>query len=164
MTASAVHEPPRPNRDAEYRTLSSDTDWDELVDLRMACIDEGLDPTSYREFAVAKVATIRGLVEVVTARGSAPSRRGVCSPGWGSSGPARSLRASSPSRPAPTLEAGGSPGRWCTTRADEASPSWARKLVMVADPEYSAIRIYRSVGFVETETQLQAERQPRPGT
>ena len=31
----------------------------------------------------------------------------------------------------------------------------ARTLVMVADPEYLAIRIYRALGFDDTETQLQ---------
>jgi ribosomal protein S18 acetylase RimI-like enzyme len=36
----------------------------------------------------------------------------------------------------------------------------ARTLVMVADPDYLAIRIYRSVGFAETESMLQAERPP----
>jgi hypothetical protein len=29
-----------------------------------------------------------------------------------------------------------------------------RDLVMVADPEYSAIRIYRSLGFTESEVQV----------
>jgi hypothetical protein len=32
--------------------------------------------------------------------------------------------------------------------------------VMVADPDYLAVRIYRSVGFDGTETQLQAQRAP----
>lgn len=63
MTATGVREPPRPNRHAEYRSLSGEDDWEQLVDLRMSCIDEGLDPRSYRDFAVAKVATVRGLVE-----------------------------------------------------------------------------------------------------
>ena len=31
---------------------------------------------------------------------------------------------------------------------------------MVADPDYLAIRVYRSVGFDDTEVQLQAERKP----
>jgi predicted GNAT family acetyltransferase len=31
-------------------------------------------------------------------------------------------------------------------------------LVMVADPDYLAIRVYRSVGFTDSETQLQVER------
>ena len=34
-------------------------------------------------------------------------------------------------------------------------------LVMVADPDYLAIRIYRSVGFEDTETQLAALAPPR---
>ena len=36
----------------------------------------------------------------------------------------------------------------------------ASTLVMVADPEHSAIRLYRSMGFTDTETQLQAEQLP----
>lgn len=31
---------------------------------------------------------------------------------------------------------------------------------MVADPDYLAIRIYRSIGFEDSESQLQAERFP----
>ena len=36
-----------------------------------------------------------------------------------------------------------------------------RTLVMVADPEYLAIRIYRSVGFEGTETQTQLQQKER---
>ncbi|HEY0237052.1 MAG TPA: GNAT family N-acetyltransferase, partial [Friedmanniella sp.] len=36
----------------------------------------------------------------------------------------------------------------------------AETLVMVADPAYLAIRVYRSVGFRDTEVLLQAERKP----
>ena len=39
----------------------------------------------------------------------------------------------------------------------------AATLVMVADPDYLAIRVYRSVGFEDTETQLQASRKPASG-
>ncbi len=38
----------------------------------------------------------------------------------------------------------------------------ARTLVMVADPDYVAVRVYRAVGFVDGESQLQAERAPAP--
>ena len=34
----------------------------------------------------------------------------------------------------------------------------ATTLVMVADPDHLAVRVYRSVGFEDSETQLQAER------
>jgi predicted GNAT family acetyltransferase len=37
----------------------------------------------------------------------------------------------------------------------------ARTLVMVADPDYLAIRVYRSVGFADTETQTLLEQRPR---
>ena len=36
----------------------------------------------------------------------------------------------------------------------------AETLVMVADPEYLAIRVYRSVGFADTEVQVGVERWP----
>ena len=36
----------------------------------------------------------------------------------------------------------------------------ARTLVMVADPEYFAIDLYRSLGFQATESQLQVQRAP----
>ena len=35
-----------------------------------------------------------------------------------------------------------------------------RRLVMVADPEYLAIRIYRALGFDDSETQVQLTRRP----
>ena len=38
----------------------------------------------------------------------------------------------------------------------------ARTLVIVADPGASAIRVYRSVGFADTETQIGFERPPQP--
>jgi ribosomal protein S18 acetylase RimI-like enzyme len=36
----------------------------------------------------------------------------------------------------------------------------ARTLVMVADPDYFAIDLYRALGFVAAEAQLQIERPP----
>jgi predicted GNAT family acetyltransferase len=36
----------------------------------------------------------------------------------------------------------------------------AHTLVMVADPTYAAIRLYRALGFTDSESVLQAERAP----
>mgnify|MGYP001792432224 FL=1 len=36
-----------------------------------------------------------------------------------------------------------------------------RELVMVADPDYAAIRVYRALGFADSEIQIQAAR-PSP--
>jgi hypothetical protein len=38
----------------------------------------------------------------------------------------------------------------------------AHTLVMVADPAYAAIRLYRALGFTDSESVLQAERAPAP--
>jgi hypothetical protein len=62
MTASAVREPPRPNREAIYRQLRSDDDWTQSVELRVACNDEH-EERAYREFATVKAATYRALAD-----------------------------------------------------------------------------------------------------
>ena len=46
-------------------------------------------------------------------------------------------------------------GRWALAELA------ARTLVIVADPGASAIRVYRSVGFADTETQIGFERPPQ---
>lgn len=58
MTATAVHEPPRPNREATYRRLVSDADWDQQADLWASDEEVGS-----REFVVAKVAGERRMAE-----------------------------------------------------------------------------------------------------
>lgn len=161
MTATSVHEPPHPNRDAEYRTLSSDRDWEQLVELRVSCIEEGLDTQSYREFSVAKVATIRRLVEGGHGAwfGAFEDDRLLSGMGLFRAGAELARFQSVETRP--DARGRGLAG----TLVHHASGYGlaglgARTLVMVADPEYLAIRVYRSVGFAETETQLQAERPP----
>jgi ribosomal protein S18 acetylase RimI-like enzyme len=159
MTATAVHEPPRPNRDAEYRVLSGEEDWEQLVELRMSCMDEGRDPVSYREFAVAKVATVRGLVEGGHGDwfGAFEDGRLLSGMGLFRAGPGLARFQSVETRPEAR-------GRGLAGTLVHRVSGYgftrlgARTLVMVADPLYLAIRVYRSVGFAESETQLQAER------
>lgn len=164
MTATSVHEPPHPNRDADYRALSSDQDWQQLVELRMSCIDAGLDPQSYREFSVAKVATIRGLVE--DGQGAwfgAFTDDGLLS-GLGLFRAGAGLARFQSVETRPEARGRGLAGSLLhhASRYGFAELG-AGTLVMVADPDYLAIRVYRSVGFSETETQLQAERPPAAG-
>jgi ribosomal protein S18 acetylase RimI-like enzyme len=161
MTATRVHEPPRPNRDAEYRPLASEDDWQQLVDVRMACNDDGHEPTGYREFVVAKVATTRRLVEAghgawfgAFEAGRLLSTMGLFRAGTG-------LARFQNVETVPEARGRGLAG----TLVHHASTYGltelgAGTLVMVADPDYLAIRIYRSVGFAETEVQLGAEKPP----
>ena len=58
MTATTVHAPPRPNREATYRRLVSDDDWQQALDLQMANNTE-FEPVSHREFSALRLAVVR---------------------------------------------------------------------------------------------------------
>ena len=157
MTATSVHEPPRPNREATYRPLRGDGDWDQQVALGIA----GEHEESGADFVVAKTAAERAL----TGRGIGEwwgaflGDRLVASMGLfvASPGLARFQNVKTD----PAARGRGLPG----TLVHEVSrfgfdELGVETLVMVADPDYLAIRVYRSVGFADTETQLQASRKP----
>jgi len=164
MTATSIHEPPRPNQDAEYRTLASDTDWDQLVALRVSCIDEGLDPRPFREFAAARVATARHLVEGGHGAWFGAFEEGRLLSGMGLFRAGAGLARFQAVETLPEARGRGLAGTLVHHAGGYGfSRLGARTLVMVADPEYLAIRVYRSVGFTETETQLQAEKPPTTG-
>lgn len=162
MTASSVHEPPRPNRDATYRRLTSDEDWAQSVDLRVACRGEDSeDEVSYRSFATRQVATNRTLTEAGYGAwfGAFLGGEILCQMGLFAASPGLARFQSVETRP--DARGRGLAG----TLVHEVSrygftELGAHTLVMVADPEYVSARVYRSVGFVDGETQLQAERPP----
>lgn len=156
MTASAVHEPPRPNREATYRRLHSDADWEQQMELWASG-----DPPGSREFVVRKVAGERRMTEVGEGAwwGAFLGDRLVSSMGLVAASPG--LARFQQVQTHPDARGRGLAG----TLVHEVSRYGfeelrATTLVMVADPEYLAIRVYRSVGFVDAETQLQAERRP----
>jgi ribosomal protein S18 acetylase RimI-like enzyme len=130
MTATSVHEPPRPNTIATYRRLETDADWQQQIEMTMAGEDEGYEDE--RLLASMGLFTASpGLARFQSVK-THPDARG------------RGL-------------AGTLVHRVSRYGFDELG---AQTLVMVADPDYLAIRIYRSVGFADTERQLQAERKP----
>jgi ribosomal protein S18 acetylase RimI-like enzyme len=156
MTATAVHEPPRPNRDAAYRPLATDADWAQQVGLTLA----GGDPGE-KDFVVAKTASQRRTVA---------AGEGTW---WGAFEGDRLLSSMGLFRASPGLcrfqEVKTHPdarGRGLAGTLVHAVSRFgfeelgASTLVMVADPDYLAIRVYRAVGFEDTETQLGAERKP----
>jgi ribosomal protein S18 acetylase RimI-like enzyme len=161
MTASEVHEPVRLNTDAVYRELCSDEDWSQSVELRVRCEDRPLEPVGHRAYVTAAAQTNRQIVEAGQGAwfGAFIEGRLVAQMGL--------------------VSAGGELARF---QAVETDPDHRRRglagsllhhvssygfrelgahtLVMVADPDYFAIDLYRSVGFATTETQLQIERPP----
>lgn len=157
MTASAtsVREPPRPNRAATYRPLATDADWQQQVELAVA----GERRSSERDFVVAKAAAQRRAAEsgAGTWWGAFVADRLVCSMGLFQANPG--LCRFQDVKTHPDARGRGLAG----TLVHEISRCGiqdfgATTLVMVADPDYLAVRVYRSVGFEDSETQLQAER------
>jgi ribosomal protein S18 acetylase RimI-like enzyme len=160
MSASVVHEPPRPNHAATYRRLTSEDDWAQSVELNMACNDEH-DEIYHRDFVTHKVATNRALTEAGHGGwfGAFVDGALVAQMGLFSASPGLARFQSVETHP-------GARGRGLAgTLVHHVSQYGfdelgASTLVMVADPDYSAIRLYRCVGFADGESQLQAERPP----
>ncbi len=156
MTASDVRPPPRPHPEAVLRPLHGDDEWAQAVALAVA------EETDHQvDFATALHFTNRSLVE----RGEAQwfgaflddrlcSVLGLVRAGDG-------LARFQQVKTHPDARGQGLAGSLVHAASrygfDELG---ARTLVMVADPEYLAIRIYRSVGFTASETQLAALRPP----
>ena len=157
MTATAVHAPPRPNTEATYRTLVSDADWEQQVGLSMAGEDIGYD----LEFCTARAHAQRGLVDAGYGAwwGAFEDDRLLSSMGLFTASPG--LARFQTVKTHPDARGRGLAGT-LVHRASQYGfeELGARTLVMVADPEYLAIRVYRSVGFADTERQLQVERKP----
>jgi ribosomal protein S18 acetylase RimI-like enzyme len=161
MTAQDVHPPDRPNDLAICRVLSSDDDWSQQVELRIACNDSDPDDAAHRTFATAHTETMRGLMVAGHGAwfGAFVDGRLLCSMGLFSTAPGVARFQSVETHPGARRQG------LATTLVHYASTYGfdelgAHTLVMVADPEYSAIRIYRAVGFTGTQTQLKAERAP----
>jgi ribosomal protein S18 acetylase RimI-like enzyme len=165
MTATAVHEPPRPNTDVGCRELSAEDDWSQLVDLELVSNDQEGDGESHLRFVRARVRTGRQLSEAGHGAwfGAFLGRRLVSSMGLMTASPG--LARFQLVQTAPDVRGRGIAGTLVHHVSrygfDELGAS---TLVMVADPDYLAIRIYRSVGFEATETQLQVQRTPAGAT
>ncbi|MDX6358414.1 MAG: hypothetical protein QOH37_1468 [Nocardioidaceae bacterium] len=157
MTADAVHEPPRPNAEAAYRRLTSDDDWAQQVEVSRAGEDVGYD----LPFVTARTRAERRLVEDGYGAwwGAFEGDRLLASMGLFTASPG--LARFQNVKTHPDARGRGLAGtlvhRVSRYGFEELG---ARTLVMVADPEYLAIRIYRSVGFADTERQLQVTRKP----
>lgn len=159
LVAQELTEPPRPNRSAAYRELAGDDDWRRAAGLR-ALVNAG-EPGGDPDFIQARSATERALTEaghgswfgafageeLVAQLGLITDGSGVARyqnvethPDWRRRGLAGSL-----------VWHAGQHG------VDELG---ATTLVIVADPLADAIKVYRSVGFADAETQVSFERQP----
>lgn len=161
LTASSVHAPPRPESSCAYRLLASDDDWEQSVRLQLDTGD-GLDPAQQQAFVRQRVADRRAAVDrgeggwfgAFTPDGQLMAQLGVfaASPGLGRYQSVETHPDHRGRGIAGTLVHRA--GQWALDTLD------VRTLVIVAVETYHAIRVYRSVGFADAQTVVQAERLP----
>ena len=158
LTAAAVRRPPHRNEAADCRPLATGDDWRQAVKLRLACHDQ---PLGAREFCERRIADERRLAEAGHGAcfGAFQDGRLTAQLGLFSDGGAIARYQNVETHPSARRQ--GLAG----TLVYQAGcyglgPLGASTLVIVADPDYSAIRIYRSLGFSDVETQLSLQREP----
>jgi len=153
MSASSVNAPKRPNTTSTYRFLDGDDDWEQLVALSLAAATMTVDD-DYREFTRRKVQRERELVEAGHGKwfGAFDGDRLQASLGLMFDGEGLARFQTVQTHPDDRNQG------IASTLVHRASTygfnHGAKTLVMVADPDYLAIRIYRALGFSDSETQL----------
>jgi GNAT superfamily N-acetyltransferase len=161
LTAQSLRPPPRPNTQAECRLLRSDADWRAALELTVANNLQRENQKEYRVFAERKRAGLRAAQEAGHGGwfGAFVLDDMVASLGVFTDGSGLARYQSVDTHPdhrghglAGTLVQHA--GEWILRRAD------VHTLVIVTDPHYSAVRVYRSLGFLDTEEQLQLEHRP----
>jgi ribosomal protein S18 acetylase RimI-like enzyme len=163
LTAATLREPPHPNRAAQCRRLEGDDDWRQALDLRMACSDIAGLPGG-GDFDRRRLEQMRGLVEAGHGAyfGAFQAGRLVAQLGVFSDGSGIVRYQNVETHPAARRQ--GLAGTLVYQAGMYGLEVLAASvLVIVADPGYSAIRVYRSVGFADRETQLELQRGPAPG-
>jgi GNAT superfamily N-acetyltransferase len=161
MTATEVHEPAHPNTEAVCRTLTSDADWAAAVDVHAAGHGT-FDLAESRDFTQRRMTARREQQEAGLGGwfGAFVDGEMVCGLGLFTDGSGLGRF-----QDVETVASARRRGL-ASTLVHHASRVGIRdfairELVMVADPDYAAIRIYRLLGFVDSETQVQVAR-PSP--
>jgi len=159
LTARDLNPPPHPNRTTTIRHLSGDADWQQAASLR-AVLSEG-EPGAEPTFLKARLAAERALTEAghgvwfgAFLDGELMAQLGLVTDGKGI---ARYQNVET--HPAARRKGLAGTLVWQAGRYG-LTDLGASTLVMLADPLDAAIRVYRSVGFTDTETQVGFERQP----
>jgi ribosomal protein S18 acetylase RimI-like enzyme len=152
MTATSVHAPPHPNTDAAFRTLNGDGDWQQSLELT-AAVYPG-EPGDDTGFVTAQQAARRALTEAGHGAwfGAFVDGTLVCQLGLVMSESGLARYQSVETHPAARRR--GLAGTLVWHAGTAALAGRASTVVMVADPDDSAIRVYRSLGFAVTESQL----------
>ncbi|MDQ6856562.1 MAG: GNAT family N-acetyltransferase [Candidatus Dormibacteraeota bacterium] len=161
MTAGALHEPAHINRDAVCRELSTDEDWAASVELRARCTPLERAGTYSRDFDIARALTNRRITQAGHGRwfGAFLDGRLVAQLGLVAAGE-RLARFQSVETDPDFRRRGLAASLIHHAGVYGTTELGAETLVIVADPTYVAVSLYRALGFEQTESQLLVERAP----
>ncbi len=152
LTAKAVTAARHPNQQVEIRPLASEAEWLETLELQVLTREEGHSEASYRAFAEGRLASLRRRVRAGQGLWYAAFERGrqVASLGifWDGGAARFQTVITHPNHRRQGI---------CGTLVHHVGSQTLSRhdvdaLVMLADTEYHAARIYESVGFAATET------------
>jgi ribosomal protein S18 acetylase RimI-like enzyme len=160
LTAVAPGEPPHPNLSVRVRPLTGEQDWEQSAQLRALCDEEDGLPAD-RAFIQSRITAQRQIADAghgawfgAFLDGELAAHLGVFSDGTGI---------------ARYQDVGTHPGARrqglagtlvCHAGRYAVDRLAATTLVIVADPEEPAIRVYRAAGFADRETQISMQRPP----
>jgi ribosomal protein S18 acetylase RimI-like enzyme len=163
LTATRLAPPLRPPADTVVRPLDGDDDWAQALALRLAVDGERPMPPGHREFAERRVAGHRALTEAGHGAWFGAFVDGRMRAGAGLFGDSDGTARFQDVETDPAYRR-----RGLATAVVRRLGDWglrvrgARRLVIVADPDYHAIGIYRGLGFSGSERQVQLCRPPQP--
>jgi ribosomal protein S18 acetylase RimI-like enzyme len=161
MVASGTHLPPHPLHELRVRPLAGDADWDGARACLASARDEKHEEASHDTFLLRSMRARRAMVESGAGQWFGAFLDGVIVGTLGifvedGVGRFQSVVVS------PAARRRGVCGTLVHAAARHAlSELGAERLVMVADPDDDAIRVYRSVGFSAAEQQASLYRFPR---
>jgi GNAT superfamily N-acetyltransferase len=157
LTATAITPPPRPNRAARFRILDSDDDWLAALSLQ----EVGGDPEGWQGFRGRRMQAKRQMQERGYGAWFGAFSGGRMVSGLGVFGDGSGIARYQDVDTHPEHRNKGLAGTLVYVASQYALHEMsAQTLVILADQAGPAIRIYRSVGFRDAETQIQLQRDP----
>jgi ribosomal protein S18 acetylase RimI-like enzyme len=160
LTASSTTPPPRPNEAAQFRVLDGEADWEAALGLQEAVHSDG-NRAGWQGFAGRRLQAMRRLQEQGLGAWFGAFEAGRMVAGLGVFGDGSGIARFQNVDTHPEHRRKGLAGTLVHKASMYALRDMAAQtLVIVADPDDAAIRIYRSTGFRDAETQIQLQRQP----
>jgi GNAT superfamily N-acetyltransferase len=159
LSTPRLRTPARAAPPAVFRKVESDRDWRQAIELSLAADEEREEPAGYRAYVDRRMGAIRRVCEAGHGSWFGAFRDGEMHSGLGIFGAGSGLARFQAVDTHPEHRRQGLATHLLLAAGEYARSSLrARTLVIAADPGGHAIGIYRSLGFVERERQVQLER------